>query len=313
MAHKTSQPNLPSGWNTSRIPDQTGKRYLITGGNSGLGLECAKALVAKGAHVTITSRSEVKGVAAMLSSGAQEFIELDLADLSSVRKVAASITEPFNVVLLNAGIMVPPFGKTVDGFESQLGTNFLGHFALAGLIEKFVTDRWVVTTSFAHYMGSFGNQTKEEIKDRCQGIGKYSPWISYGDSKLADLIFVNELERRRVARGRGPIPMAAHPGWSNTNLFRQPGKSHPISQLSSAVAGKLAQTGAEGALALLCAATLPDVTHTGFLGPDGFMELKGSPKFTHGKALAYDQILATNLWQVAEELTGVAWENSPHA
>ena len=313
MAHATSQPHLPPGWNTSRIPDQTGKRYLITGGNSGLGLECAKALVAKGAHVTITARSEVKGVAAMLSTGAQEFIELDLADLTSIRKVAASITEPFNVVFLNAGIMVPPFGKTVDGFESQLGTNFLGHFALAGLIEKFVTDRWVVTTSFAHHLGSFGNQTKEEIKDRCLGIGKYSPWISYGDSKLADLIFVNELERRRIARGHGPIPMAAHPGWSNTNLFRQPGKSNPMSQLSSAVAGKLAQTGAEGALPLLCAATLPGITHTGFLGPDGFMEFKGSPKFTHGKALAYDQILATNLWQVAEELTGVAWENSPHA
>lgn len=313
MAQQTSQPNLPSGWNLSRIPDQAGKRYLITGGNSGLGLECAKALVAKGAHVTITARSEIKGVAAKLSTGAQEFIELDLADLRSVRSAAASITQPFNVVFLNAGIMVPPFGKTADGFESQLGTNFLGHFAFAGLIEKFVSDRWVVTTSFAHYLGNFGNQTKEEIKTRCLGIGKYSPWASYGDSKLADLIFVSELERRRVARGHGAIPMAAHPGWSNTNLFKHSIKAHPVAQLSEAVAGKFAQTSAEGALPLLCAATLPGITHTGFLGPDGFMELKGSPKFTHGKALAYDQNLATNLWQVAEELTGVAWENSPHA
>ncbi len=313
MADSSSQPHLPAGWNTSRIPDQLGKRYLITGGNSGLGLECARALVAKGAYVTITSRSEIKGVAAMLSSGAQEFLELDLADLASIRNAAASITEPFHVVFLNAGIMAPPFGKTSDGFESQLGTNFLGHFALAGLIEKLVTDRWVVTTSFAHHLGNFGNQTKEEIKDRCLGIGKYSPWVSYGDSKLADLIFVSELERRRVARGYGAIPMAAHPGWANTNLFKHPVKAHPVAQLSDAVAGKLAQSGAEGALPLLCAATLPGITHTGFLGPDGFMELKGSPKFTHGKALAYDQNLATNLWQVAEELTGVAWENSPHA
>ena len=308
-----SQPELPRGWDTSKIPDQTGRRYLITGGNSGLGYESAKALVAKGAHVTITARSEVKGVSAMRSTGAQDFILLDLADLTSVRTAAATITEPFNVVFLNAGIMVPPFSKTVDGFESQLGTNYLGHFAFAGLIEKYVSDRWVVTTSAAHRLGNFGDQTKESIRNRCRGIGKYSPWISYGDSKLADLIFVNELERRRISRGSGAIPLAAHPGWSHTNLFKAPTKMHPVSQMSEAFAGKIAQSAAEGALPLLCAATLPGITHTAFLGPDKYFELKGSPKFTHGKALAYDQTLATNLWQVAEELTGVAWENSPHA
>ncbi len=308
-----SQPHLASGWNTSKIPDQTGKRYLITGGNSGLGLASAKVLVAKGAHVTITTRSEIKGVTAMLDSGAQEFLELDLADLASVRKAAATITQPFNVVFLNAGLMVPPFSKTVDGFESQLGTNYLGHFAFAGLIEKFVTDRWVVTTSFAHRLGNFGDQTKATIKERCFGVGKYSPWASYGDSKLADLIFVNELERRRVARGFGVIPLAAHPGWSHTNLMKAQATTNLVSRLGEAVAGKIAQTPAEGALPLLCAATLPGITHTALLGPDKYFELKGSPKFTHGKALAYDQTLATNLWQVAEELTGVAWENSPHA
>ena len=308
-----SQPTLPPGWGASNIPDQTGARFLITGGNSGLGFESAKALVAKGAHVTITARSEVKGIAAMQSTGAQEFLELDLADLSSVRRAAATITEPFNVVLLNAGIMVPPFGKTVDGFESQLGTNFLGHFAFAGLIEKFVINRWVVTTSFVHRFGNFGDQTKETIRNRCRGIGKYSPWISYGDSKLADLIFVNELERRRIARGFGAIPMAAHPGWAHTNLTKTVSKVDVASRLNELVAIKLAQSAAEGALPLLCAATLPGITHTAFFGPDKYFELKGSPKFTHGKALAYDQTLATNLWQVAEELTGVSWENSPHA
>lgn len=308
-----SQPHLAAGWDTSRIPDQTGKRYLVTGGNSGLGFECAKALVAKGAHVTITTRSEVKGVAAMQSTGAQDFLQLDLADLSSVRTVASAITQPFDVVFLNAGIMVPPFTKTADGFESQIGTNFLGHFAFAGLIEKFVTDRWVVTTSLAARMGTFGDQTKETIKNRCLGVGKYWPWASYGDSKLADLIFVNELERRRVARGYGAIPLAAHPGWSDTNLFKQPTKQNPLASFSELVASKLAQTAAEGALPLLCAATFPEITHTAFIGPDRYFGLKGSPQFTHGKALAYDQTLATNLWQVAEELTGVAWENPPHA
>ena len=308
-----SQPALTPGWDASNIPDQSGARFLITGGTSGLGFESAKALVAKGAHVTITARNEVKGIAAMQSTGAQEFLELDLADLASVRRAAATINEPFNVVLLNAGIMVPPFGKTVDGFESQLGTNFLGHFAFAGLIEKFVTDRWVVTTSFVHRFGNFGDQTKETIRNRCRGIGKYSPWISYGDSKLADLIFVNELERRRIARGFGAIPLAAHPGWAHTNLTKTVSKVDVASRLNELVAVKLAQSAAEGALPLLCAATLPGITHTAFFGPDKYFELKGSPKFTHGKDLAYDQTLATNLWQVAEELTGVAWENSPHA
>jgi len=308
-----SQPHLPSGWNTSRIPDQTGRRYLITGANSGLGFETAKALVAKGAHVTITARSEVKGVSAMLSTGAQEFLELDLADLASVRKAAATITQPFNVVFLNAGLMVPPFGKTVDGFELQLGTNHLGHFAFAGLIEKYVLDRWVVVTSFAHRLGNFGDQTQASIKNRCLGVGKYSPWGSYGDSKLANLVMVNEMERRRVARGYGAIPLAAHPGWSHTNLMKATATTSLVSRMSELVAGKLAQTSAEGALPQLCAATLEGINHTALLGPNGFMELKGSPKFTHGKALAYDQQLATNLWQVSEELTGVAWENSPHA
>ena len=308
-----SQPTVPPNWGASNIPDQTGARFLITGGNSGLGLESAKALVAKGAHVTVTARSQVKGIAAMQSTGAQEFLELDLADFASVRRAAATITEPFNVVLLNAGIMVPPFAKTVDGFESQLGTNFLGHFAFAGLIEKFVINRWVVTTSFVHRFGNFGDQTKETIRNRCRGIGKYSPWISYGDSKLADLIFVNELERRRIARGFGAIPMAAHPGWAHTNLTKTVSKVDVASRLNELVAIKLAQSAAEGALPLLCAATLSGITHTAFFGPDKYFELKGSPKFTHGKALAYDQTLATNLWQVAEELTGVSWENSPHA
>ncbi len=130
-----------------------------------MGLETAKALVAKGAHVTITARSEVKGATAMAESGAQEFILMDLADLSSIRNAAAKMTESYDVVFLNAGIMVPPFSKTVDGFESQMGTNHLGHFAFAGLIERYVTKRWVVTSSFAHRLGNFGDQTTRDDQE----------------------------------------------------------------------------------------------------------------------------------------------------
>ena len=306
-------PHLPTGWNISRIPDLSGKRYLITGGNSGLGLETARALVSKGGHVTITARTELKAAIAMKESGAQEFIEMDLGDLSSIRRAAASINQPYNVVFLNAGIMAVPFAKTVDGFETQLGVNHLGHFAFAGLIERFVTDRWVVTSSTAHRLGTFGNQSRHDIKNSCLGVGRYSPWLAYGNSKLANLLFVNELERRRLARGSGAIPLAAHPGWAHTNLFKNPVKAHPIATLSDTVGKFLAQSAAEGALPLLCAATLEGINHTAFLGPNGLLELKGAPKFTHGKALAYDQNLAAALWKVSEELTGVAWENSPHA
>ena len=307
-----SQPSLASGWSVADIPDQTGKRYLITGGTSGLGLESAKALVSRGAHVTITARSESKAISAMKFSGAQDCIALDLADLSSVHAAAKLVTSIYDVVFLNAGIMAVPYGKTKDGFEMQLGTNHLGHFAFAGLIQKYIGQRLVLTSSLASYLGNFGDQTRLEIKNRCLGIGSYSPWIAYGDSKLANLLFVHELERRRITRGDGFIPMVAHPGWARTNLFSHSRKSQPVAIAMDLVSGALAQSAANGALPLLCAATLPGINHTGFIGPDSAFGMKGSPKFTHGKALAYDQELASDLWQVSEELTGVTWENSAH-
>jgi len=316
---EVNEPHLAGGWGTKSMPDQTGKSFLITGGTSGLGLEVAKALVNHGGNVTITARSESKAIDAMKVSGAQDCIALDLCDLASIHSAAKLVTATYDVVFLNAGIMATPFNKTVDGFESQLGTNHLGHFAFAGLIQKFIGNRLVVTSSLAARMGTFGDRSKDEIRDRCRGIGRYSPWASYGDSKLANLLFIHELERRRIRAGRGFVPLAAHPGVARTNLakgaagMRQfPGVAL-MEKISSAVFGLMSQSAERGALPLLCAATLPGINHTAFVGPSGFLDLKGSPSFTHSKALAYDPVLASALWQVSEELTGVTWEDSAYA
>ena len=178
--------------------DQSGKRFLITGGTSGLGLAAATALTEKGGEVTITARDPKKGARAQDESGAAHLIELDLADLSSVRDCASKITTPFDVVILNAGVMAIPYRLTRDGFEMQLGTNHLGHFAFAGLIKDQIKDRLISVSSQAHRLGTFGDHSKEEIRSRALGKGKYSPWAAYGDSKLANLLFVNEIERRRI-------------------------------------------------------------------------------------------------------------------
>ena len=301
---------IPAHWDTSAIPDQTGKNFLITGATSGLGLETAKALAAKNAHVTITARSAEKGEKALKQTGAQEFIELDLADLSSVHKAAKEVTKKYDVVFLNAGIMVPPFAKTVDGFESQMATNHLGHFAFAGLIAKQITGRLVLTSSFAHRIGTLGDGTQKDIENRIRGIGKYSPWAAYGDSKLANLLFVYELERMRLKNG-GFIPVAAHPGWAHTNLFSHDEKINIFAKMGD-LFGRIAQSAAQGALPQLCAGTYPGITKSVFIGPEHF-ELRGHPKITRGKSLAYDAELAANLWQVSQSLTGVTWENSAHA
>jgi len=291
--------------------DQSGKRFLITGGTSGLGLAAATALTEKGGEVTITARDPKKGARAQDESGAAHLIELDLADLSSVRDCASKITTPFDVVILNAGVMAIPYRLTRDGFEMQLGTNHLGHFAFAGLIKDQIKDRLISVSSQAHRLGTFGDHSKEEIRSRALGKGKYSPWAAYGDSKLANLLFVNEIERRRLRQKWSFISIAAHPGWSNTNLVKvapmMAGRSFQAKAMI-ATSALLAQTPLEGAYPTLCAATYPNILGAAYLGPRGLGEMRGTPKFTHGKALAYDQVLARNLWEVSEELTGVTWE-----
>ena len=178
---------IPDRWSAKDIPDLTGKRFLITGATSGIGLAAATELARRNAQVVITARSEEKAKAAIkkIGPGLVSSLIVDLTDLSTVRKAVASINTPFDVVVLNAGVMATPFTKTVDGFELQMGTNHLGHFAFAGLIKNQIKDRLVVVSSFAHRMGNFGDNNIETIRNMCLGIGKYQKWPVYGSSKLA--------------------------------------------------------------------------------------------------------------------------------
>jgi NAD(P)-dependent dehydrogenase (short-subunit alcohol dehydrogenase family) len=285
-------------FSTNDIPDLSGRRVIVTGANSGIGRSAAQALAAHGAQVTLAVRNVQKGDEAAASmQGETEVRPLDLADLASVREFAAGWEGEIFLLINNAGIMIPPLSRTADGFELQFGTNHLGHFALTNLLLPRVSGRVVTVSSGAHRIGAIDfNDLNWEHK-------RYRRWPAYGQSKLANLMFSSELQRRLSAAGSDVISTAAHPGYAATNLQSHSGNV-VTELLMGQVANRLfAQDQDGGALPTLYAA-VADVPGGAFAGPSGFQELRGAPKLVGRSKRALDEEVGKRLWTVSEDLTG---------
>ena len=279
------------------IPDQAGRTVIITGANSGIGLAAARALAAKGAHVVLTARDPQAGrTAAQEIPGSTEVRELDLADLASVHAFADSWDGPVDLLINNAGVMMPPAGKTVDDFETQFGTNHLGHFALTNLLLTQVTGRVVTVSSTGHRMGNI------DFDDLQWERKSYNPARAYGQSKLANLLFTAELQRRLSAAGSPVTATAAHPGYAVTNLQRH-AASNPVFRILNLAGSRfIAQDADGGALPTLYAA-LADVPGDSFAGPSGFLQQRGPAQLVSRSRAARDAQVARRLWEVSEQLT----------
>ncbi|WP_432027892.1 oxidoreductase [Streptomyces sp. 1222.5] len=288
-------------WNATHLPDLSGRTAVITGANSGIGLTAAQALARAGAHVVLAVRDLGRGGAAAATvGGSTEVRRLDLADLDSVHEFAAGWDRPLDVLINNAGVMLLPERRTKQGFEMQFGTNHLGHFALTNLLLPYVTDRVVTVASAAHRMGD-GRIDFEDV-NLTRG---YGPQRAYSQSKLANLLFTLELQRRLTGAGSGVRALAAHPGWSATNL--QNHAANPVVRVLMRTGNRfLAQDDRAGALPTLYAAS-QDLPGAAYVGPDGLGEMRGAPTLVGRSAAASDPEAARRLWTLSEELTGVRW------
>jgi NAD(P)-dependent dehydrogenase (short-subunit alcohol dehydrogenase family) len=293
-----------SRWTAADLPDLHGRTAIVTGANSGIGRVAAMDLARAGAAVTLAVRDTTKGdAAAGAMTGDITVRRLDLADLASVHAFAESTEGPVDLLVDNAGIMATPERRTADGLELQVGTNHLGHFALTNLLLPQITDRVVVVSSDLHRSGTI------DLDDLNWKRRPYKPWAAYSQSKLANLLFVLELQRRLTEAGSAVRAVGAHPGYAATNL--QGGTGNRLSNLVGAVGNRLiAQSDTMGALPTIFAATA-DIPGGTYIGPDGFRHLRGHPAVNVPAPQALDATIARRLWDLSEQLTGVSWQLSP--
>ena len=295
-------------WSERDVPDQTGRIVVVTGANSGIGRETARVLARKGAHVVLAVRDREKGEAAradITSSEPQAKVAVQHLDLASLKSVATFADEfgaahqRLDLLINNAGVMVPPFGHTADGFEQQFGINHLGHFALTGrllaLLRRTEGARVVTVSSLAHRFRAldFDNLNAEK---------GYSPWTAYGYSKLANLLFMRELQRRYHDGPDSLRSTAAHPGFTKTDLQRHTA----MVRLMMKVPG-MAQESLAGALPTLYAATAADVAGGDYFGPGGLFEMAGPPVGAFLSSRARNDETAQRLWDMSERLTDVTY------
>ena len=303
-------------WSTGDIGDLTGRVTLVTGANSGIGYETAKALADHGAHVILACRDQEKARRARdkleseLDRSSLELLPLDLADLVSVRRAADAVLATharLDVLVNNAGVMGAPYRLTADGFELQMGTNHFGHFALTGLLlDRIVTterSRIVTVSSHLHRLGRLD-------RDDPTGASSRNTWLSYGTSKLANLLFTAELSRRLAAAGLTTLAVAAHPGWTRSNLAGNGaalGSNRVRRKVARATGTVLGQSTAGGAVPILCAATASAIRPGQFIGPSRLFGLYGPPRVTRPNRRARDAVAAAELWTASEALTGVSY------
>jgi NAD(P)-dependent dehydrogenase (short-subunit alcohol dehydrogenase family) len=304
---------MSAKWTVGDIPDQRGRTAVVTGSNSGLGLVTARELARAGANVVIAARNAEKAATAQREiqraapDATVEVSPLDLASLDSVRAFAGRFRadhDGLDLLVNNAGVMASPRRETADGFELQFGTNHLGHFALTaqliGAMEGRPDARVVTVTSTAHRTGRINF-------DNLQGERRYFRWLAYSQSKLSNILFALELERRLEAAGSPIKSVAAHPGYAATNL--QSAAPPMVDRIVMAVSNRvIAQSADMGALPILWVATDPGIEGGAFAGPDGIAEQRGYPKLVVPSKGARDEEVARRLWTVSEELTGVRFE-----